>query len=61
MLGPKATPGDSTPDKLTPKWELYKYEYGQEGTADASPEELEPTPKENYNYVNANIMIPRGS
>ena len=61
MLGPKATPGEFTTDKLNPEWELYVDDDGQEGTADAPPEELEITPKENDNYVNISIMLPRGS
>ena len=40
VLGPNATPGDFTPDKLTPEWELSEDDDGQEGTAHAPPEEL---------------------
>ena len=32
VLGPKATPGDFTPDELTPELELYEDDDGQEGT-----------------------------
>ena len=49
------------PEKLTPEWELYKGYDWQEGTADAPPEGVEPTPKVNDNHVNFNIMPPRGS
>ena len=61
VLGPKATPGHFTPDELTPEWELFENDDGQEGTVDAPPKELEPTPKANNNYVNVDIMLPRGS
>ena len=61
MLGPKVTPGDFTPDELTPEWELYEDDDGQEGTDDAPPKELEPTPEANDNYVNVKIMLPCGS
>ena len=61
MLVPKATPGDFTPDKLTPEWDIYKDDNRQEVTADANPEEIEPTPEVNNNYVNVNIMLPHGS
>ena len=61
MLGPKATPGNFTPEKLTPEWEIYEDNDGQEGTDDTPPEELEPTPEANSNYVNVDIMLPRGS
>ena len=40
VLGPNATPGDFTPDKLTPEWELSEDDDVQEGTAHAPPEEL---------------------
>ena len=49
------------PDKLTPEWELYEYDDEQEGTVDAPPKELETTPDVNDNYVNVEIMLPRGS
>ena len=61
MLGPKATPVNFTPKKLTPKWEIYKYHDVQEGTADTPPEELKNTPEAKDNYVNINIMLPCGS
>ena len=61
VLGPKAISGDFTPDKVTPEWELYKDDDEQEGTADAPPEYIKPTPEANNNYVNVNIMFPRGS
>ena len=61
MLGPKVTPGDFTPDELTPEWELYEDDNGQKGTADAPPEELKRTPEVNNKYVNADIMLTRGS
>ena len=32
MIGPKATPGDFTPDEFTPEWELYKDDDGKRGT-----------------------------
>ena len=51
VLGPKATLGNFTPDKLTPEWEIYKDDE-QEGTADEPPEELKPTTEANNNYVN---------
>ena len=38
VLGTKSTPGDFTPDKLTPEWEIYKDDDGKEGTADTPPE-----------------------
>ena len=60
VLGPKGTLGNFMPEELTPECELYTDDYGQEGTADAPPEDLEPTPKANNNYVNVNIMLPRG-
>ena len=46
---------------MTPEWDLYEDDDRQEGTADAPPEELEPTPESNDNYVNVEIMLPRGS
>ena len=52
VLGPKATLGNFTPDKLTPEWEIYKDDDEQEGTADEPPEELKPTTEANNNYVN---------
>ena len=61
VLGPKATLGNFTPDKVTLEWDLYKDEDGQEGTTDATLVEIEPTPEAKHNYINANIMLPRGS
>ena len=61
MLGPKATPGNFTPDELTPEWEFYEDGDGKKGTADAHPESIEPTPEAIDDYVNVNIMIPCGS
>ena len=49
VLGPEETPGNFTLDELTPEWEIYKYDDGQEGTADTPPEYLEPTPEANDN------------
>ena len=49
------------PDKLTPEWDIYEDDYGQEVTADTHPEEIEPTTDANHNYVSIDIMIPHGS
>ena len=38
VIGPKATPGDFTPDEFTPEWEIHKKDDGQEGNADAPRE-----------------------
>ena len=46
---------------MTPKWELYAYDDGKEGTDDAPPEELKLTPEANNKYVNVYVMLPRGS
>ena len=57
-LGMKATLDEFMPDKLNPELELYTDDDGKTGTDDASPEELEPTPEANSNYVNNDIMLP---
>ena len=54
---PNANPGNFMPDELTPEWELYEDEDGQECYNYAPPEYHKPTPEANDNYANVNIML----
>ena len=54
-----ATENDFDKDYLTPTYKYYDDDH-QDGTSDASPEQLTPTPEIGDNYVNMELMLPRG-
>ena len=58
-LGVPATENDFDKNYLTPTYEYYDDDH-QDGTPDAQPEQLTPTPEIGYNYLNMELMLPRG-
>ena len=54
-----ATENDFDKDYLTPTFEYYNDD-NQEGAPDAPPENLTPTPEKRDNYLNLELMLPRG-
>ena len=62
-LGQPATAADFDLDDLTPTFDHYVDEDGVEGTADEVPtpeSDLEPTPELGDQYINADVLFPRG-
>ena len=58
-IGVPATENDFDKDYLTPTYEYYDDDY-QEGTPDAPPEQLTPTPEIGDNYLNMELILPCG-
>ena len=54
-----ATDNDFDKDYLTPTYEYYDDDH-QDGTPDAPPEQFTPTPEIGDNYLNIELMLPRG-
>ena len=54
-----ATDNDFDKDYLKPTYEYYDEDH-QEGTTDAPPEQLTPTPEIGDNYLNMELMLPNG-
>ena len=57
-IGVPATENYFEKDYLTPTYEYYDDDH-QDGTPDASPEQLTPTAEIGYNYLNMELMLPR--
>ena len=58
-IGVPATENDFDKDYFTPTYEYYDDDH-QEGNPDAPTEKLTPTPEIGNNYVNMELMLPRG-
>ena len=58
-IGVPATENDFDKDYLTPTFEYYNDD-NQDTTPDAPPENLTPTPEIEENYLNMELMLPRG-
>ena len=58
-LGVPATEHDFDKDYLTLTYEYYDDDH-QDATPDATPEKLTPTPEIGDNYLNMELMLPRG-
>ena len=58
-IGVPATENDFDKDYLTPTFEYYNDD-NQEAALDAQPENLTPTPEIGDNYLNMELMMPRG-
>ena len=58
-IGVLATENDFDKDYLTPTYEYYDDEH-QDIALDAPPEKLTPTPEIGDNYLNMELMMPRG-
>ena len=58
-LGVPATENDFDKDYLTPTYEYYDEDH-HDATPDAPPEQLTPTPEIGDNYLNMELMLPRG-
>ena len=58
-IGVPATDNDFDKDYLTPTYEYYDDDH-QDTTPDAPPEQLTPTPEIEDNYLNMELMLPRG-
>ena len=58
-IGVPATDNDFDKDYLKPTYEYYDEDH-QEGTPDAPPEKLTPTPEIGDNYLNMGLMLPHG-
>ena len=58
-IGVPATENDFYKDYLTPKFEYYNDD-NQDAAPDAPPENLTPTPEIGDNYLNMELMLPRG-
>ena len=58
-IGVPATENDFEKDYLTPKYEYYDGDH-QDEASDAPPEQLTPTPEIGDNYLNMELMLPRG-
>ena len=58
-IGVPATETDFDKDYLTPTFEYYNND-NQDATPDAPPENLTPTPEIGDNYLNTELMLPRG-
>ena len=58
-IGVPATDNDFEKDYLKPAYEYYDDDH-QDGTPDAPPEQLTPTPEIGDNYLNMELMLPRG-
>ena len=56
-IGVPATENDFDKDYLTPTYEYYDDDH-QDGTSDAPPEQLKPTPEIGDNYLNMELMLP---
>ena len=62
-LGPNAAPSDFDKSHVTPEFEKY-FDDNNDGSPrmpEAPVIEIEPTPEVGDNYVNVEIMLPRGS
>ena len=58
-LGVPATEHDFDKDYLTPTYEYYDYDH-QDATPNTPPEQLTLTPEIGDNYLNMELMLPRG-
>ena len=58
-IGVPATEDDFDKDYLTPTYEYYDDDH-QDAAEDAPPEHLTPTPEIGDNYLNMELMLPRG-
>ena len=58
-IGVPATENDFDKDYLTPTYEYYDDDH-QDAAPDAPPENLTPTPEIGDNYLNMELMLPRG-
>ena len=58
-IGVPATENDFDKDYLTPTFEYYNDD-NQDAPPDAPPENLTPTTEIGYNYINMELMLPRG-
>ena len=58
-IGVPATENDFDKDYLTPTFEYYNDDH-QGAAPDAPPENLTPTPEIGDNYLNMELMLPRG-
>ena len=58
-IGVTATENDFDKDNLTPTFEYYDDD-NQDIAPDAPPEKLTPTPEIGDNYLNMELMLPRG-
>ena len=58
-LGVPATTNDFDKEHLTPTYEYYDDDH-QDRTRDTPPEQLTPTPDIRDNYLNMELMLPRG-
>ena len=58
-IGVPATENDFDKDYLTPTFEYYNDD-NQDAAPDAPPENLAPTPEIGNNYLNMELMLPRG-
>ena len=60
-IGPKATVKDfDATEELAPEWEIYGDDDSKEGMLDAPETKTTLTPEAGDNYVNVDIMLPRG-
>ena len=58
-IGVPTTENNFDKDYLTPTFEYYNDDH-QDATPDAPPEHLTPTPEIGDNYLNMELMLPRG-
>ena len=58
-IGVPATENDFDKEYLTPTFEYYNDDH-QDAAPDAPPENLTPTPEIGDNYLNMELMLPRG-